>query len=232
MQALKPSVRVVNEKFPALGAGEYGAEISSLLTTPADVVFSSFWGGDADALVLQAAGRGLADKSKLVLTVGSGTVDDLGDKAIAGSIIGARGPHGYFAKSTPLSDWFMTQYKAAYKRIPPLGAYAAAQGIFGIKAAYEKAAAGRGGKQKIDDVIAALRGLTFDSADGYPISMSLADGHQGIQATAYGIYAGWDKTTNAAIISDVKVYPAACVNPPAGVRAVDWIRSGFKGAQC
>lgn len=232
MTALKPDVKFTNEKFPALGAGEYGAEISSLLSTPTDVVFSSLWGGDVDAFALQAKARGLPGKSKMVLTVGSGTVDSLGEGAIVGSILGARGPHSYFAKSSPLSDWFLKEYQATYKKFPPLGAYAAAQGIFGIKAAYEKAADGKPGKQKAEAVIAALKGLTFETANGYPITMSLANGHQGIQATAYGTFAGWDKVKNAAIMSDIKIYPAECVNPPEGVRAVDWIKSGFKGAKC
>lgn len=232
MTALKPDVQFINEKFPGLGAGEYGAEISSLLGTPADVVFSSFWGGDADAFALQAKVRGLPEKSKLVMTVGSGTVDSFGENAIVGSILGARGPHSYYAKSSTLSDWFLKEYQATYKRIPPLGAYAAAQGIFGIKAAYEKAAGGKPGKQKTEAVVAALRGLTFETANGYPISMKLANGHQGIQATAYGTFAGWDKAKNAPIFKDIRVYPAECVNPPEGIRAVDWIKSGFKGAKC
>ncbi|MEY9495903.1 branched-chain amino acid transport system substrate-binding protein [Bradyrhizobium elkanii] len=232
MLALKPDIKFTAEKFSAPGAGEYGAEISSLLSTPADVIYSSFWGGYVDALALQAKVRGLPEKSKMVLSVGSGTVDSLGENAIVGSILGARGPHGYFAKSSPLSDWFLKEYQAAYKRFPPMGAYAAAQGIFGIKAAYEKTASGKPGKQGTEAVVAALRGLTFETANGYPISMVLANGHQGIQVTAYGTFGGWDKVKDAAIMSDVRVYPAECVNPPNGVRAVDWIKSGFKGAKC
>jgi branched-chain amino acid transport system substrate-binding protein len=230
--ALKPDVQFTNAAFTKLGAGEYGAEISTLLSKPADVVFSSFWGGDADAFALQSATRGLTEKSKFVLTMGTGIIDDLGEKSIVGSIFGARGPHGYFSRSTPLSDWFKAEYKRTYGRVPPFGAYAAAQGIFGIKAAYEKAAAGAAGKQKAEAVIAALHGLRFETASGYPITMSLNNGHQAIQATAYGIFAGWDKAKNEAIISDVKVYDAECVNPPDGVRAIDWIKSGLKGAKC
>jgi branched-chain amino acid transport system substrate-binding protein len=230
--ALKPDVQFTNAAFTKLGAGDYGAEISTLLSKPADVIFSSFWGGDADAFALQSTTRGLTEKSRFVLTMGTGILDDLGEKSIPGSIFGARGPHGYFARSTPLSDWFKSEYKRIHNRMPPFGAYAAAQGIFGIKAAYEKAAAGAGGKQTSEAVIAALRGLQFETASGYPITMSLNNGHQGIQATAYGIFAGWDKANNEAIVSDIKIYPAECVNPPDGVRAVDWIKSGFKGAKC
>jgi branched-chain amino acid transport system substrate-binding protein len=232
MTALKPGMIFKNEQFPNLGAGEYGAEISALLSRPADVIYSSFWGGDADAFALQAKVRGLPEKSKVVMTVGTGTIDSLRENAIIGSFLSARGPHGYLARSSPLSDWFLREYQATYQRFPPLGAYVAAQAIFGIKAAYEKAASGKSGKQTNENVVAALRGLTFETASGYPIMMALANGHQAIQDTAYGTFAGWDKERNAAIFRDVKVYPAACVNPPPDVRAVDWIKSGFKGAKC
>jgi branched-chain amino acid transport system substrate-binding protein len=232
MSALKPDVQYPVASFTKLGTSDYGAEISTLSGSPSDALFSSFWGGDADAFALQASTRGLTEKSRFVLTMGTGIIDDLGEKAVVGSIFGARGPHGYFARSTPLADWFRVEYKKAYGRVPPFGAYAAAQGIFGIKAAYEKAAAGTSGKQKSEAVIGALKGLTFETASGYPIIMSNNNGHQAIQATAYGIYSGWDKDKNEAIVTDAKVYPAECVNPPNGVRAVDWIKSGFKGAKC
>ena len=51
--------------------------------------------------------------------------------------------------------------------------------------------------------------------------MAKANGHEGIQATAYGTYSGWDKAKNKPIISDVKYFNAECVNPPAGVKAMD-----------
>jgi len=232
MTELKPDVQYPNALFTKLGTSDYGAEISTLVGSPSDALFSSFWGGDADAFALQASTRGLAEKSKFVLTMGTGIVDDLGEKTVVGSIFGARGPHSYFVRSTPLADWFKAEYKKTYNRLPPFGAYAAAQGIFGIKAAYEKAAAGVTGKQKTEAVVDALKGLTFETASGFPVMMSNNDGHQAIQDTAYGIFSGWDKAKNEAIITDIKVYPAACVNPPNGVRAVDWIKSNFKGAKC
>jgi len=232
MSQLKPDVQYPNALFTKLGTSDYGAEISTLLSNPSDALFSSFWGGDADAFALQSSTRGLAEKSKFVLTMGTGIVDDLGEKTVAGSIFGARGPHSYFVRATPLADWFKAEYRKAYHRLPPFGAYAAAQGIFGIKAAYEKAAAGAAGKQKTEAVVGALKGLTFETASGFPVTMANNNGHQAIQDTAYGIFSGWDKARNEAIITDIKMYPAACVNPPNDVRAVDWIKSGFKGAKC
>ena len=32
--------------------------------------------------------------------------------------------------------------------------------------------------------------------------------------------------------NDIERFPAECVNPPADMKAEDWIKSGFKGAKC
>jgi branched-chain amino acid transport system substrate-binding protein len=69
MQAMKPDIRFTNEIFTKLGTADYGAEISSLLGEPADVVFSSFWGADADAFAMQSKTRGLPEKSHFLLTM-------------------------------------------------------------------------------------------------------------------------------------------------------------------
>ena len=78
MKVLKPGVEVGTSQMPKLLAGQYGAEISALLTSGADVVHSSFWGGDAEALILQGAPRGLFKKSTVVMTAGEPTVVRLG----------------------------------------------------------------------------------------------------------------------------------------------------------
>ena len=70
MKVLKPGVEVATSQMPKLGAGQYGAEISSLLGSGADVVHSSLWGGDLEAFILQASPRGLFKKSTVVLTAG------------------------------------------------------------------------------------------------------------------------------------------------------------------
>jgi branched-chain amino acid transport system substrate-binding protein len=79
-------------------------------------------------------------------------------------------------------------------------------------------------------VVAALENLVFEGPAG-TVKMALANGHQAILDTAYGRYK-YDKSTGQATITDVKRYKAECVNPPEGVKSLDWIRSGFKGAQC
>ena len=58
MKALKPDVEVKTSQMPKLFAGQFGAEISTLLSSNAEVIHSSFWGGDLEGLVLQGAPRG------------------------------------------------------------------------------------------------------------------------------------------------------------------------------
>ena len=70
MKALKPNLEVATSQMPKLFAGQFGAEISTLLGANADIIHSSFWGGDLEGLVLQGAPRGLFQKSLVVLSAG------------------------------------------------------------------------------------------------------------------------------------------------------------------
>ena len=54
--------------------------------------------------------------------------------------------------------------------------------------------------------------------------MSLGDGHQGVQGTAYGMT---QTVGGKTIVTNVVHYSADQVNPPAGIKSEDWIRSGF-----
>ncbi len=225
MKALDPQVQVAVSQMPKLFAGQYGAEISSLISSDAEVVHSSFWGGDLEAFVLQAAPRGLFKKSTVVLTAGEPAMYRLAKQMPDGTVIGARGPHGVFAPESELNTWFRKAFEDRYAVPPTYPAYKMAQAILGVKAAYEKAQAANGGKApNQDQIIAALEYLTYETPSG-KVEMSLGKGHQAVQGTAYGMV----KHVNGEFtIVDVKHYPAAKVNPPDGVKSQDWIKSGFK----
>ena len=70
LKSLKPEVKVVSEQWPKLGQGQYGAEISAVSVSNPEIIHSSFWGGDMEALMLQGGARGLFDKRTAVLTAG------------------------------------------------------------------------------------------------------------------------------------------------------------------
>jgi branched-chain amino acid transport system substrate-binding protein len=59
--------------------------------------------------------------------------------------------------------------------------------------------------------------------------MALGNGHQAIMDGPIGVFGMVD---GEPALVDVVEYPAACVNPPEGVNSLDWIRSGFEGAEC
>lgn len=222
---LAPSSKLGTEQFPKIYAGQYGSEISALLTSKPDIVHSSFWGGDMEAFVIQGGARGVFSRSKVVLTTGETAMHRLGNQLPDGTVIGARGPHGDLAPGSELNDWFRKAYFDRFGTLPTYPSYKMAQALLGVKAAADKA-----GKADEASITAALKGLEWEGPSGM-VKMALADGHQAIQDTAYGTYK-FDSAAGKATLVDVMRFKAECVNPPAGVNSIDWIESGFKGADC
>jgi branched-chain amino acid transport system substrate-binding protein len=225
MKQLVPGVKVATSQMPKLFAGQYNAEISTILNAKADVVHSSFWNGDLEAFILQAGPRGLFKRSLVVLTTGETAMYKLADHIPDGVVLGARGPYGPYAPDSELNKWFSKTFEDRYNVPPNYAAYQMAQAILGTKAAWEKAQATNGGKRpSIDQTIAAFERLSFDSPGGR-IEMAIGAGHQAITETVYGVSR---KVKGKMTVANVKRYPATTVNPPDGVKAADWIAGGFK----
>ena len=113
MKTLQPGVEVKTSQMPRLFAGQFGAEITTLLGSGAEVIHSSLWGGDLEGLVLQGAPRGLFEKHKVILSAGEPAINRLGARIPDGTILGARGPFGPFAPDTELARWLKTAYRTA-----------------------------------------------------------------------------------------------------------------------
>jgi branched-chain amino acid transport system substrate-binding protein len=225
MKQLIPGVKVVTSQMPKLFAGQYNAEISTVLGAKADVVHSSFWDGDLEALILQGGPRGLFKHRTVILTTGETAMYKLAGSLPDGVVIGARGPYGPYAPDNALNKWFTKTYEDRYGVPPNYASYHMAQAILGTKAAWEKAQAANGGKRPSQDqVIAAFEHLKFVSPAG-EVDMANGGGHQAITGTAYGVT---KKVHGKMTVANVKRYPADMVNPPDGVKAADWIASGFK----
>jgi branched-chain amino acid transport system substrate-binding protein len=229
MKVLVPSAKEVTTQFPKLFAGQYNAEISALLVSKANVIHSSFWGGDLESFILQAGARGLQKESKMILTTGETAMFRLRGQIPDGVILGGRGPYGVLAHQSALNDWFRKQYQDRYGTPPVYSAYQMAQAVLGLKIAYDKA--GSGAELPSTDAVGkSLSGLKYESF-GTHVDMALGDGHQAITETAYGTF-NFNKSTDTPEITNVIYYPAACVNPPAGVKSADWIKEGMKNAKC
>ena len=233
MSVIQPDAAEVTALFPKIFAGQYGTEISALTREGADVVHSSLWGGDLQAFVLQAAPRGLFERSQVVFAAGDHVIPQLGNKMPDGTIIGARGMNGLAAKpkATELTNVLWDAYEAEYGTFPVQAPFRMWQGLLGLKSAVEKAMADNGGSKPTDEELAAaMKGLEWEAPSG-TIQMVLGDGHQAIQPNAIGT-TKWDEANNAMTLVDIEYYAAECVNPPDGVKAVDWIKDGFPGAKC
>jgi len=226
--ALLPEAEVVEEQFPKIYQGQYGAEISALSVKRPEIVHSSFWGGDMEALVLQANARGLLEDATGLLTCGEASFATYKDQAPNGMIIGARGPFGQFAPENELNTWFKQAYEAAYGLEPVYPATKMAQAILGLKYAAENAGVGDKEIATADQLAAALKGATFESVSG-TVEMARASGHQAMQGITYGEYHYED---GVASIKNTVSFSGECVTPPEGVAAADWIANGFPGAQC
>ena len=230
MQALLPQARVKTEQFPKLGAGQYGAELSAILVENPDLVHSSFWGGDMEALVLQGAARGLFDKRAVVLTCGETGMFRLAQQMPEGAIIGGRGPYGVFAPQNALNAWFRKEYESAYNTPPTYPSYKIAQAILGLKSSAEKACSEPGKQPSTDAIIGKFEGLSFEAPSG-TVVMGLGKGHQAVQGIAYGTFKR-DASTKSGTIIDVRNYAAECVTPPEGTPSTEWIKAGMPGAKC
>ena len=229
MKQILPSAQASdNVQFPKIFAGQYGSEISAMSLDSAELVHTSFWGGDLEAFIFQGDARGLFKEKTGVLTVGGTAAYRLGKKLPDGLVLGARGPYGILVKDrdSALNQWFVNTYKNLYGTFPSGPAYQYGQAILAAKIAYDKA----GSDATDEQLAAALKGITFESFST-TVEMALGGGHQAITENGYGI-TKYDEANGENIVTNVKFYPAACVMPPEGVNSVDWIKGGMKGAKC
>ena len=230
MKALNPEVEIVDAQFPKLFAGQFGSEITTLLARRPDIVHTSLWGADLEALINQGAGRGLFQRSKVVFTVGEHILPRIGNRLPDGTVIGARGPHGDFAPDSELNRWLRAGYTERYDAPPTHPVYKFVMALLGLKKAWDLAAERAGAFPDQEQVIEAFAGLEWESPSG-PVIMALADGHQAIQANAIGL-TRWDDELGRITVEQVRHYPAECVNPPPDMDGIPWIEAGFPGAQC
>ena len=231
MGTMYPGYKQEADLLPKFGAGQYGTEISALLSKPADVTHSSLWGGDLQAFILQAGPRDLFKKTQMVFSAADHVLPGLGDKMPDGVILGARGAYGLMSPTSPLNDWWWKLYEGAYKTYPVQAPYRMVQALLGLKLAVEKAMAANGGKKPSPEQLAsALRASEWDSPAGR-IRMTLGGGHQAIQDTAIG-RTKYDAAKKMVTLVDIQRFAADCVNPPATMKSEDWIKAGFPGAKC
>jgi len=227
MKQLMPGTEFVDNQTPQIFQGSYGTEISALQTSRPEIVHSSMWGGDMEAFVAQANVRGLLDQATAVLTTGESGFNRFKDQAPNGTIIGGRGPFGAFMPDNDLSEWFSKAYEAQHGVPPSYPSSKMAQALLALKYAADNS--GAEGKPSDEQLASTLKSATFESVSG-TVRMALSGGHQALQPMYYGEYHYSPETGPE--LRNVRSYTGACVSPPDGQDAQEWIKNGFPEANC
>jgi branched-chain amino acid transport system substrate-binding protein len=163
-QAVTPVV----ELWPKLGTTDFTSHVATLAEAKPDLVFSSFWSGDAPILLKQAHAGGLAAGTKLVFSTAGGVHEAL-KKAYTpeGMILGYNSMYFDAPKASPLLAEFVRWHHATYKEWPNYESDHAYFTIIAYKAAVEKAARVSAGRwPSTERIIDALEGIEVDSLSG------------------------------------------------------------------
>lgn len=223
--------KIVSEQFPKIFAGQYGTEISAIMVSRPDLIHSSLWGGDLESFIIQSNARGLFKNKTVFLSAADHVLPTLGKNIPDGVIIGARGPHGDLAPDTILAKWFKEKMSKEYNiKVTTQPMHKGAMAALFIKKAYDEAYLKLDKFPSNEEVIKFMEGMKWDTPSG-EAKMALGNGHQAIQDQAIG-KSKWNNDKKRVELVEIEYFKAKCVNPPEGVKSLDWIKNGFKGAEC
>lgn len=225
MNTLKPGVKVSAELFPRFGATDFSTEITRVLALRPDVVLSTSWGGDLDALIRQASDRKLFERSTFVMPLAESSLQRVGKALPAGHIVGARGDH-WFLHPSPADPErlkrFNDSYRAKYNAWPIYPCFHMAQAVSAMKVGIEKAVAAKGGGWPTDaELAAAFKGLEFPSPTA---SVRIREDGQGLENQLIGTTMHSEKYPFP-VLTDMVVFPAESVTTPVGQKSADWLKT-------
>ena len=153
----------------------------------------------------------------------------LGNKMPDGVILGARGSNGQIRREEP--DQRLVRGGLGRRRIRTSfrcsRTTAWRKALLGLKTAVEKAMAANGGKKPTSEELAAAMAASNGMRRPAISSLALGDGHQAIQSNAAGRIEVGCRTPRWCGSIDIERFAAECVNPPPGIKSVDWIAQGF-----
>ena len=225
MDTLKPGVRVVAEMFPRLGSTDFSTEITRLLATRPDVIYSTSWGGELVTLIRQSTERRLHERSTFVLPVAEASLQILGRTMPTGHIIGARGDHwnNHPSPKNPAAfNRFVANYRQRFNEYPIYPCHHMAQAVSALQAAFAKAIAAKNGGWPNDvELAAAFRGLTFATPTS---EITLREDGQGLEDQIVGLSSFNDRFPFA-VPDQMRIYPAAQVSAPVGQKSTDWLKT-------
>jgi len=160
MKQGQPDVEFVGEQATPLGRIEAGAVVQALADTRPDALFNVLFGADLAKFVREGSTRELF-KGRAVVSLLTGEpeyIDPLKDEAPVGWIVTG---YPWYAIGTPEHKTFLAAYQKKYGDYPRLGSVVGYSTIKAIAAGIARA-----GGTDTEKLIAAFRGLTFETPLG------------------------------------------------------------------
>jgi branched-chain amino acid transport system substrate-binding protein len=223
MKKFGMGVTPVLDLWPKLGETNFTSHVAALKQAKPDLIFSSFWSGDAPILLKQAHAAGLTADAKFVLTTAGGVHESM-KKAFTpeGAIMGYNSMYFDAPKASPLLREFVQWHQERFKEWPSYESDHAYFTILAYRAAVEKAARAIGGKwPSVDQIIAALEGVEVESLSG-------PRGYRADHIMECNFFQGITTHKNRydfVTIDPVEVMSTKQIQKPSGMGLYDWIDS-------
>src|SRR5712692_8426105 len=216
-------VTPVAELWPKLGTTDFTSHVATLQQAKPDLVFSSFWSGDAPILMKQAHAAGLTQSTKFVLTTAGGVHESM-KKAFTpeGAIMGYNSMYFEAPNASPLLREFSKWHQERFKEWPNYESDHAYFTVVAYKAAVEKASKAAGGKWPTpEQVVEALEGIEVESLSG-------RRSYRADHIMECRFFQGLTTHKNRhdfVTIDPVEVMSTKQIQKPSGTGLYDWINS-------
>ncbi len=223
MKKFGMGVTPVLDLWPKLGETNFTSHVAALGQARPDLVFSSFWSGDAPILLKQAHAAGLTANTRFVLTTAGGVHESM-KKAFTpeGAIMGYNSMYFEAPNASPLLGEFVRWHQERFKEWPNYESDHAYFTIVAYRAAVEKAAKATGGQwPSTDQIIAALEGIEVESLSG-------RRGYRADHIMECQFFQGLTTHKNRydfVTIDPVDVMSTRQIQKPSGMGLYEWINS-------
>ena len=180
LKKLKPNVTLLGQSWWKVGEPDFTPYITAILSAQPDAVIVATGGRDCVPFLKAAKATGFNEKVPFYMHTATelSTLKPLGLDAPEG-VLGTSNYFFYYP-DTPENKKFVEDFKAAYGRVPAVGAVYGYMAAAFIQKAYAKA-----GKFDTEKFIDALEGMTVDTPVG-PVTMRAYD-HQAMLPMFMGV---------------------------------------------
>ncbi|HEV8642802.1 MAG TPA: ABC transporter substrate-binding protein [Methylomirabilota bacterium] len=223
MKKLGMGVTPVVDLWPKLGETNFTSHVAALGQARPDLIFCSFWSGDAPILMKQAHAAGLTATIRFVMTTAGGVHESL-KKAFTpeGMILGYNSMYFEAPNASPLLREFVRWHQERFKEWPNYESDHAYFTLAAYRAAVEKAARAAGGKwPSPDQIIEALEGMEVESLSG---KRSYRADHI-MECSFFQGLSTYRNKHDFVTVDPLEVMSTRQIQKPSGLGLYEWINS-------